>query len=251
MFAAAGLFLVGIVSVGAQQCCDVKNVTDHKTDASMNGVYTLKNKTDTLPNPMCKDGCIYTKDNEDYCFMNIELAKAPSVGCEKLTLDELNKTVEAADKVTDEIDNIKKQIEAAANGRMQRSVAAAADCDQVAAYTTKLFELVDASKFVEALTYTQPIKDGLNAFNGCKAQAQAMVATLEKAKETVEVKVQVFKVQLKAAIIEIEEAAKKDHCQAYLNDLNATTHPQLNQQCVHQEAKQPPDQVLSAFAATC
>ena len=50
-------------------CCPIKTVTDALgEDSEMNGMYILKAKEDSKPDPNCMDGCVYMRDNEEYCF---------------------------------------------------------------------------------------------------------------------------------------------------------------------------------------
>ena len=67
--------------VSPVDCCLIKTVRDASEDSKLNGVYILKAKEDSKPDPNCMDGCVYLKDNEDeeYCF--IEKSGA-SVVCE-------------------------------------------------------------------------------------------------------------------------------------------------------------------------
>ena len=52
-------------------CCPIKTVRDALGEYSkLNGVYTLKTKQDVKPDPLCIDGCIYMRDNEEYCFID-------------------------------------------------------------------------------------------------------------------------------------------------------------------------------------
>ena len=61
-------------------CCRIKTVRDALgEDSKLNGVYTLKTKEDSKPDPICLDGCVYTRDNQEYCFID---KPGPSVVCE-------------------------------------------------------------------------------------------------------------------------------------------------------------------------
>ena len=57
--------------VSPEDCCLTKTVRDASEDSKLNGVYILKAKEDSKPDPNCMDGCVYLKDNEDeeYCFI--------------------------------------------------------------------------------------------------------------------------------------------------------------------------------------
>ena len=68
----------------APDCCPIKTVKDaSEEDSHLNGVYTLKARLDSKPSPECVDGCVYMRDNEEYCF--IEKPGATAV-CEVSTL---------------------------------------------------------------------------------------------------------------------------------------------------------------------
>ena len=61
-------------------CCPIKTVRDAiGEDSKLNGVYILKTMEDSKPDPICIDGCVYMRDNEDYCFIN---KPGPNVVCE-------------------------------------------------------------------------------------------------------------------------------------------------------------------------
>merc|ERR1712226_586965 len=68
-----GVFLLVAASwrpTRAEDCCQTKTVRDAPEEVSeLNGVYTLKTKEDTKPDPSCMDGCVYLRDNEEYCFV--------------------------------------------------------------------------------------------------------------------------------------------------------------------------------------
>ena len=51
-------------------CCPIKIVSDAlEENFGLNGVYTLKTKEASKPDPKCMDGCVYMRDNEEYCFV--------------------------------------------------------------------------------------------------------------------------------------------------------------------------------------
>ena len=61
-------------------CCPVKTVRDaHGEDSKLNGVYILKTKEDSKPDPLCIDGCVYMRDSEEYCFID---RPGPTAVCE-------------------------------------------------------------------------------------------------------------------------------------------------------------------------
>ena len=50
-----------------ESCCKTKTVSG----GPLNGVYTLKKQLDIKPDPVCKDGCLYTKQDQPeklFCF---------------------------------------------------------------------------------------------------------------------------------------------------------------------------------------
>ena len=52
-------------------CCPMKTVRDALgEDSKLNGVYTLKTKENSKRDPKCKDGCVYTRDDKEYCFID-------------------------------------------------------------------------------------------------------------------------------------------------------------------------------------
>ena len=54
----------------ATECCPTKTVTDASgEDSHLNGVYILKTMEDSKPDPKCLDGCVYMKNNLEYCFI--------------------------------------------------------------------------------------------------------------------------------------------------------------------------------------
>ena len=67
--------------VSPEDCCLTKTVRDSpEEDSKLNGVYTLKTKEDSKPDPKCIDGCVYVRDNQEYCF--IEKPGSTQVVCE-------------------------------------------------------------------------------------------------------------------------------------------------------------------------
>ena len=62
------------------ECCPIKTVRDAAgEDSKLNGVYVLKTMEATKRHPICTDGCVYIKDNEEYCFTD---KPGPTVVCE-------------------------------------------------------------------------------------------------------------------------------------------------------------------------
>ena len=81
-----GVFLLVAASwrpTRAEDCCQTKTVRDAPEEVSeLNGVYTLKTKEDTKPDPSCMDGCVYLRDNEEYCFVEKPTEEGATVVCE-------------------------------------------------------------------------------------------------------------------------------------------------------------------------
>ena len=66
----------------ATDCCQTKTVRDaREQDSHLNGVYTLKTKEDSKPDPICVDGCVYVKDDKEYCFKE-QAGASPTISCE-------------------------------------------------------------------------------------------------------------------------------------------------------------------------
>ena len=62
------------------ECCPIKTVRDALgEDSKLNGVYILKTRMESKPDAICIDGCVYTRDNEEYCFID---KPGPTVVCE-------------------------------------------------------------------------------------------------------------------------------------------------------------------------
>merc|ERR1719184_667990 len=86
-----GVFLLFATSwrpTNGQQegCCQTKTVRDAPAAVSdLNGVYTLKTKEDSKPDPNCMDGCVYMRDNEEYCFVSKPPSEGATVVCEAVT----------------------------------------------------------------------------------------------------------------------------------------------------------------------
>merc|ERR1712226_285908 len=84
-----GVFLLVAASwrpTRAEDCCQTKTVRDAPEEVSeLNGVYTLKTKEDTKPDPSCMDGCVYLRDNEEYCFVEKPTEEGATVVCEAAT----------------------------------------------------------------------------------------------------------------------------------------------------------------------
>merc|ERR1719204_817326 len=106
------------------------------------------------------------------------------MNCTKLSKEELNRTIDYLRQLRSEVQEIKNALNhTTAAGRMKRDVAPPAkptNCSLVFAYIDTMAALVEADEYVKALTYTQPIKEGLIAFNGCPARANAMLYVLQR-----------------------------------------------------------------------
>merc|ERR1712130_1037708 len=86
-----GVFLLFAASwrpTTAQQegCCQTKTVRDAPASVSeLNGVYTLKADEGSKPDPSCMDGCVYVRNNEEYCFVQKSIEEGATVVCEAAT----------------------------------------------------------------------------------------------------------------------------------------------------------------------
>ena len=66
----------------SSSCCAIKNVNNAPAEASeLNGVYTLK-EDGAKREDICIDGCVYVKDNEEYCFIAKSPAESADIVCE-------------------------------------------------------------------------------------------------------------------------------------------------------------------------
>merc|ERR1719222_128462 len=64
----------------------MKTVRDAPAEVSeLNGVYTLKSDEGSKPDPNCMDGCVYLRDNEEYCFVQKSTEEGATVVCEAAT----------------------------------------------------------------------------------------------------------------------------------------------------------------------
>ena len=76
----------------ATDCCQTKTVRDAREqepcqDSHLNGVYTLKTKEpksvlDSKNDPTCAEGCVYVKDNVEYCFNETPQYSCRTISCE-------------------------------------------------------------------------------------------------------------------------------------------------------------------------
>jgi len=67
-------------------CCNTKTVKDAPSgQEDLNGEYVL-NPSSSNSHANCADGCIYTRNDEEYCFMNVAVDKAAgSITCDATT----------------------------------------------------------------------------------------------------------------------------------------------------------------------
>merc|ERR1712142_1063693 len=67
-------------------CCETKTVKDAPAGSeNLNGEYRLKESVDNKPHENCADGCVYTKGDDEYCFMNVPIAQAATIDCDATT----------------------------------------------------------------------------------------------------------------------------------------------------------------------
>merc|ERR1719483_1650109 len=68
-------------------CCNTKTVKDAPAgQEDLNGEYVLNPSSATERHENCADGCIYTRNDEEYCFMNVAADKAAgSITCDATT----------------------------------------------------------------------------------------------------------------------------------------------------------------------
>jgi len=70
----------------AAECCKTKTVTNAPAAQEyLNGEYTLKSPGKDKPHENCADGCVYTKDGEDYCFMDVPKDESADIACDGVT----------------------------------------------------------------------------------------------------------------------------------------------------------------------
>merc|ERR1712179_469300 len=64
-------------------CCQTKTVTNAPAgNENLNGEYVLKEAAGDKPHENCADGCVYIKDDEEYCFMNVPIDQAAEIECD-------------------------------------------------------------------------------------------------------------------------------------------------------------------------
>merc|ERR1712179_660094 len=64
-------------------CCQTKTVTNAPAgNENLNGDYVLKEAAGDKPHENCADGCVYMKDDEEYCFMNVPIDQAAEIECD-------------------------------------------------------------------------------------------------------------------------------------------------------------------------
>ena len=68
----------------SEKCCQtqiVENIPFPNED--LNGVYTLK-EIGNKPEEICYDGCIYAKDEDEFCFIEKPIQESADITCEVL-----------------------------------------------------------------------------------------------------------------------------------------------------------------------
>ena len=76
-------FVLGTTST---PCCAIKTVKNAPCGkAYLNGEYVLQDSFAYKVNDSCADGCVYTKDDEEYCFMNVPPCEASDIACNATT----------------------------------------------------------------------------------------------------------------------------------------------------------------------
>merc|ERR1712013_390022 len=77
------LFTIQALCQTPPLCCETKTVTNAPAgNENLNGEYVLKESADDKPHENCADGCVYTKDDEEYCFMNVPVDQAAEIACD-------------------------------------------------------------------------------------------------------------------------------------------------------------------------
>merc|ERR1712212_133702 len=82
-FLLLSLFTLQAFCQTSSPCCQTKTVTNAPAGSeNLNGEYVLKEAADDKPHENCADGCVYMKDDEEYCFMNVPMDKAAEIECD-------------------------------------------------------------------------------------------------------------------------------------------------------------------------
>merc|ERR1711887_270450 len=77
------LFILQALCQTTPPCCQTKTVTNAPAgNENLNGEYVLKEAANDKPHENCADGCVYMKDDEEYCFMNVPMDKAAEIECD-------------------------------------------------------------------------------------------------------------------------------------------------------------------------
>merc|ERR1711915_153650 len=67
-----------------QQCCNVKMVKDAPAGMKeLEGEYELKETSNNKLHENCADNCVFTKEGEDYCFMDVPKKDAADITCDE------------------------------------------------------------------------------------------------------------------------------------------------------------------------
>ncbi|XP_023341897.1 uncharacterized protein LOC111711710 [Eurytemora carolleeae] len=197
----SGFLLMNLVALAQPECCDVKNVTGSVDDV-LDGVYYLNAVDDVKRMDICKDGCVYLKENVDdklFCFMEVPIVEASDIDCKEITAEEvaeLRQELEALEEVAKALLNIVEMLELleqrVSSGRVRRDdVPAPTTCEDL----TNYIEKIKTSKGVDALpyaiamdTYFKGVVNEESPYISCeslKAEVKATVEKVEKAKKEV------------------------------------------------------------------
>merc|ERR1711970_536388 len=77
------LFILQALCQTPPPCCQTKTVTNAPAgNENLNGEYVLKEAAGDKPHENCADGCVYMKDDEEYCFMNVPMDQAAEIECD-------------------------------------------------------------------------------------------------------------------------------------------------------------------------
>jgi len=83
IFLLLSLFTLQALCQTSPPCCQTKTVTNAPAgNENLNGEYVLKEAAGDKPHENCADGCVYMKDDEEYCFMNVPMDKAAEIECD-------------------------------------------------------------------------------------------------------------------------------------------------------------------------
>jgi hypothetical protein len=78
----------------AEDCCETKTVSGAPAGMTeLDGVYTLLKKEGNPREEVCIDGCVYLKDDEEYCFRETSKEGGAEVVCQVCSFDSHDKTL--------------------------------------------------------------------------------------------------------------------------------------------------------------